>query len=142
MNIRPIRTEETYPLRLKILRPGRPVASAQFAEDEGAAHFGCFVEEKLIGIATVFEQSLKDDERRAFQLRGMAVDKNYQGQGYGEQLVRSCCDFAQSQGAEIIWCNARREASRFYLKQGFAIRGEEFQISDVGPHFVMWLLLV
>ncbi len=139
--VRPVSTEETYPLRLKILRPGRPLNTAQFAEDERATHFGCFVSENLIGVATLFEQPLKDDSRLAFQLRGMAIDDDYQGRGYGEQLVRACCDFAREHAANLIWCNARIEASRFYLKQGFAIHGEPFLIPDVGPHYVMWRVL-
>ena len=140
--IRPIPTEETYPLRLKILRPGRPLAAAQFAEDERATHFGYFVDDNLIGIATIFSQPLQGETQSAFQLRGMAVEEGYQGRGYGEQLVRACCDFAHSQGAQIIWCNARVEASRFYLKQGFVLRGEPFIIPDVGPHYVMWRRLI
>ena len=139
--IRPIATAETYPLRLKILRPGRPLSAAQFAEDERATHFGCFVQAQLIGIVTTFAQPLKGESQTAFQLRGMAVDEDFQGQGYGEKLVRTCCDFARSQGARIIWCNARLEANNFYRKQGFAIRGDEFLIADAGPHYVMWRAL-
>ncbi len=141
-DIRPIRTQETYPLRLKLLRPGMPLPAAQFAEDERATHFGCFVDDNLIGIVTIFPQPLAGETKTAWQLRGMAVDKGYQGRSCGEQLVRACCDFARSHGAQIIWCNARLDASGFYLKQGFALRGEQFIIADAGPHYVMWKSVV
>lgn len=139
--IRRIATEETYPLRLKILRPGRPLSTAQFPEDACATHFGCFTNGALVGIATIFPQDLKGESKTAWQLRGMAIEENCRGRGYGNLLVRSCCDFAHAQGAEVIWCNARLEAAPFYQKQGFAIRGEEFLIPDVGPHYVMWRAL-
>ena len=139
--IRRITTEQTYPLRLEVLRPGRPLSTAQFAEDGRAAHFGCFVENNLIGIATIFAQPLEGADQSAWQLRGMAIDQEFRGCGYGEKLVQACCDYARSQGAEIIWCNARLEAANFYQKQGFTIRGAEFLIPDVGPHYVMWRFL-
>lgn len=138
VEIRRITTQETYPLRLKILRPGRPLSTAQFAQDERATHFGCFANDVLVGIATIFPQALAGENKTAWQLRGMAVDESCRGQGFGEKLVQACCDFAASQNAEIIWCNARAEAVAFYQRQGFAIRGEEFLIPDVGPHYVMW----
>jgi predicted GNAT family N-acyltransferase len=139
--IRHITTQETYPLRLKILRPGRPLVTAQFAEDERATHFGCFVNDVLVGIASIFPQALAGENKIAWQLRGMAVEESCRGNGFGEKLVQACCDFAASQNAQIIWCNARAEAVAFYQRQGLAIRGDVFLIPDVGPHYVMWRAL-
>ena len=135
--IRIITTAQTYPLRQEVLRPGRPLSTAQFAEDERATHFGCFVDGIAIGIATIFPQPFEEDQT-AWQLRGMAIAATHQKRGYGEALVQTCCDYAREQGVRIIWCNARREAASFYRKQGFIIHGAEFIIPDVGPHYVMW----
>jgi L-Ala-D/L-Glu epimerase len=136
-DIRPISSAETYPLRLRVLRPNRPPQSAQFAEDDLATHFGAFVSGHLAAVATIFEQPLADEPRRAWQLRGMAVDEAFRGQYLGAALLRECETFARSQGAELLWCNARESACGFYAKHGFAIRGTRFEIPDVGPHFVM-----
>jgi predicted GNAT family N-acyltransferase len=40
-----------------------------------------------------------------------------------------------------VWCNARTPARGFYERAGFAAVGEEFALPDIGPHFLMVLLL-
>ena len=37
----------------------------------------------------------------------------------------------------MVWCNARINAVAFYKKEGFKIIGDEFEIPDIGPHFLM-----
>ena len=60
--IRAISTAETLPLRLSVLRPGRPVESAHFAGDDspGTRHFGAFREGRLLGIASLYAVDLRN----------------------------------------------------------------------------------
>lgn len=137
LEIRRISTEETYPLRLKVLRPGGTLSDAMFAEDGISTHFGAFLNGALVGIASIVPQNLEGEARPAWRLRGMATNESVRGRGVGAQLLAGCLDFARSQSAQYLWCNARTEASGFYLKQGFAILSDEFDIPTVGPHYVM-----
>ena len=40
-------------------------------------------------------------------------------------------------GFELLWMNARKGASGFYLKMGYQIEGSEFEVPIFGPHYVM-----
>jgi predicted GNAT family N-acyltransferase len=144
--VRQITTIETFPLRLAVLRPGRPVETAQFSgdDDQTTRHFGVFTEGRLVGIATLLEAPLTEEPgRKAYQLRGMATAEDVRGKGFGKRLVEACLAYSQQQEAELVWCNARVAAAGFYSRLGFEVLGEEFHIPDVGPHFRMrkWLKL-
>jgi len=142
--VRQIGPAETIGLRLEVLRPGKPAETAHFAGDNDPAtrHLGLFREGELVGIASLFVVDAPGMPGiRAFQLRGMAIGPAYQRTGLGALLVARCIDHARSEGAKVIWCNARTSAAGFYRKHGFEIGSEEFEIPDVGPHFRMLLRL-
>ena len=140
IEIHAISAGATLPLRLEVLRPGRPVESAKFPGDDapGTRHFGAFRNGQLLGIASLYLAEMP--ERRglpAFQLRGMATSPGARGTGLGRALVHACIAFTMEQGASLLWCNARTGAVDFYRKLGFENAGAEFEIADVGPHFRM-----
>jgi len=141
--VRSIAAEETWPLRLAVLRPGRPIESAKFPGDDAPStrHFGAFRDGQLLGIASLYLAEMPGRKGwRAFQLRGMATAPEARGKGLGSALVHACIAFTREYGAQLLWCNARTGAVGFYQKLGFEILGSEFEIPDVGPHFRMVLL--
>jgi len=141
IEVRFISSGETLPLRLAVLRHGRPRESAMFAGDDAkeTKHFGAFRDGKLLSIASLFAVELPDQPgTAAYQLRGMATTDEAKGQGLGRALVVACLDYARQQRARVLWCNARIVALGFYRKLGFETIGPEFDIPDVGPHFRMW----
>jgi GNAT superfamily N-acetyltransferase len=140
--VRIITAAETWPLRLAVLRPGRPIEAAQFPGDDAATtrHFGAFREGRLLGIASLYLTEMPEQPGlSAFQLRGMATALEARGTGCGRALVHACIAFTRENGAPLLWCNARTVAVEFYRKLGFAVIGGEFEIPDVGPHFRMLL---
>ena len=71
----------------------------------------------------------------AWQLRGMGVVAVHQGTGVGQSLLATLEQIARAASPiQLLWCNARKEAIGFYLRQGWSIASEEFMIEDVGPH--------
>ncbi len=143
-DIRPITAAQTLPLRQSVLRPGRPLESAQFPGDDAPStrHFGAFCHGELLGIASLFRATMPERPGlSSFQLRGMAVAPDARGAGLGRGLTLACISCAQEQGVQLLWCNARTSAAGFYQKRGFQIVGGEFDIPDVGPHFRMVLRL-
>lgn len=144
MRIRSITADETYSLRQHILRPNHPIEACRFPEDNDrkSAHFGCYVSNKLIGIVSVFNvpesDCLNDDvleDKKSWQVRAMATHESVRGRGYASQLLKSVEEHAQLNSGCLIWCNARTSAVGFYLKQGYKVSGDEFEIVGVGPHF-------
>src|SRR3954470_22279458 len=116
--IRVISAEETYPLRLSILRAGMAPESAIFPGDHDAdtRHFGAFSGEDLVGVASIYRAPFpdKDDRDGAWQLRGMAVSPEFRSRALGEALVRACLEHIQAEAGTLVWCNARTPAVRFY----------------------------
>lgn len=142
IEVRVITAEETLPLRISVLRPGRPVEVAKFPEDEAVTtrHFGAFRATRLLGIATLLRVGMPEQPGvPALQLRGMATAPEVRGKGFGRALILACLVFARENGVPLLWCNARTSALGFYRKLGFEIAGAEFIVPDVGPHFRMWV---
>ncbi len=140
VDIRLINYQETYVIRQKVLRPGRPLSTCHFLGDElkSTFHLGAFYKEKLVGIISVFKN---DNElfkpENQYQIRGMAVLPDYQQYGFGRKLIEDAEELLKEKSTSLIWCNAREVAVRFYDKQDYKIIGDAFDIPDVGIHWVM-----
>lgn len=140
VEVRFISAAETRPLRQAILRPGRPPETLIYPEDEDeeAAHFGAYVRGELVGVASVYRRTLPGaDDLNAWQLRGMATLESVRGRGYGKTILKRCVEHVAQRHGSILWCNARKGAVGFYEASGFEIVGEEFDVPDIGAHFVM-----
>jgi GNAT superfamily N-acetyltransferase len=138
--VRVITSDETWPLRLAVLRPNRPIEAVQYPGDDARTtrHFGAFREGRLLGIASLYLAEMPERPGvSAIQLRGMATAPEARGLGLGRALVHECIAFTRGNGVQLLWCNARTSAVGFYCKLGLEIVGEEFEIPDVGPHFRM-----
>ena len=140
-SIQKITATETYPVRHIVLRAGKPIESCQFQGDEleTTNHFGYYINNQIIGVISIFEINNKQFlVQKSFQIRGMAVLPSFQKQGIGEALVNEAEKFCTTQKADLIWFNARSTAVGFYQKMGYEIVGSEFEINEVGPHFLMF----
>jgi GNAT superfamily N-acetyltransferase len=140
-DIRPIAAAETHWLRHTLLRPHQAPDELVYPGDDApdSLHVGAFLDEKLVGIASISRQPFPGaPERPAWQLRGMAVLPEVQRQGHGAALLRACLEHIAIQGGEIFWCNGRVTAIPFYQAAGFQVWGEEFVVPGSGPHYVLW----
>lgn len=148
--IRPISAAGTRPLRAAVLRPGVPPDTLVYPGDDHprVLHAGAFApgpdgRERLVGIATVYPEPPPEAYRDeipgdAYRLRGMATLPDVRGAGYGRGLLEACFDHARTHGARALWCNARVVALDFYQQMGLQTVGPEFDIPEIGPHYVMW----
>jgi GNAT superfamily N-acetyltransferase len=137
-----ISASETYPLRRRVLRPGLPDSVIVFDGDDrpGAFHLGAFAD-SLVGIATFFP-SPYEDRTDAWQLRGMAVVPEVQGQGVGGLLLAEGVARVRSAGANLLWANGRDAAVGFYERHGWKIVGDGFEYGPAHlPHHVVVLAL-
>ena len=140
-SIQKITSTETYPVRHIVLRAGKPIESCQFNGDElgSTLHFGYYLNNQIIGVISLFEiDNSHFIAQKSFQIRGMAVLPTFQKQGVGEALVKEAEKFCTTQKADLIWFNARTTAVGFYQKMRYEIVGAEFEINEVGPHFLMF----
>jgi GNAT superfamily N-acetyltransferase len=120
-------------LRMRVLYSGLPTAKSFYPGDENAVHIGAFDENAvLVGIASLFRRP-----DGSLQLRGMATSAEARGTGAGREIVRFAEAYARETGVPRLWCNARVAAMGFYENCGWHTEGEEFEVPDIGPHYVM-----
>jgi len=141
--VRFIPLNAVLPLRNQVLRAGWGLTDdeCQFQNDDAADtfHLGYYVNDQLTCVASFHKQQYEGFAGAGYQLRGMATLPQYQGKGYGNQLVNFAIVYLRGQQANYIWCNARKVAVRFYSNLGFEIISKEFDIPRIGPHYTMYL---
>ena len=135
-----IEVDELLPIRKAVLRPGKlTLDECRFPTDKaaGAFHIGCYVQGKLVCIASFHPQNYGEFEGSGFQLRGMATTGEYRGRGLGTHLLNFAIVYLREQKANYLWCNARKTALQFYLNTGFEIISPVFDVPGIGPHYVL-----
>lgn len=138
--IKKITASETYPIRLPVLRKGKPIESCHFDGDdlETTFHFGLYLNQELVGIVSLFQKNNPlFSKKNQFQIRGMAVLENHQKKDIGKTLLIHCEEECKIQCVDLIWFNARTEAIGFYEKMGYQKTGTPFEIPNVGKHVIM-----
>ena len=139
IHIKEISTQETFPIRLEVLRKNIPLPYEFNGDyDSETFHLGAFKDEELIAVSSYMEASNSNFEGNQYQLRGMATLTEYQGFGAGKLMLQKAFLILKEKNINVLWCNARIAAVDFYKKQGFQTFGEKFEISYVGEHYVMF----
>lgn len=139
--IKEITAQETFLVRNLVLRLGKPIETCFFDGDnsEQTKHFGYFDNTKIVGVVSVYKNKNAIFKfPNQYQIRGMAILEEFQGNGCGKLLVKHCEDYLISSEANLIWFNARETAIIFYEKLGYTKNGFPFVITDVGIHFLMF----
>ena len=142
--VKKISAAETLWIRQQVLRPNLGVDQCHFEgdQDEASFHFGAIKEGSVIGIATVMvnrSPELTEITEQQYRLRGMAVLPEYRDRGIGGAILKACLQEVRQRGGSLFWCNARVTAAKFYTAAGFLKTSETaFEITDVGPHFLMY----
>jgi GNAT superfamily N-acetyltransferase len=142
--VRRVSAAETRPLRSAVLRPGEPFERNVYPGDDSGfdAHFGLFEGQRLVAVASMFAEPPPGQVMEgAWRLRGVSVQPDRQGRGYGRALMDACREHALAQGGRLLWCNARGPAAPFYRKLGFLAVGEPFEHPQEGPYWRMLLWL-
>jgi GNAT superfamily N-acetyltransferase len=126
-------------LRYRILRAGLAKEAAQFPGDDAPAtwHVAAFAsaEENAppLSCASFMLNTYKDQP--AWQLRGMATDTAHQRKNFGGKLLTTAeAAIFEDSNVRLFWCNARVPAIPFYLRHGWIVDSDEFDISTAGPH--------
>lgn len=135
--IRRVTAEDIRPLRHKVLRPGQAYLETRYPGDDAGLHFGAFDGDRLVGIASLYEEDRVDGPAGGWRLRGMATDPDVRGAGFGAALLTGCLETVAEAGGTEVWCNARMSAVGFYRRAGFEVVSEEFDVAGIGAHVVM-----
>jgi GNAT superfamily N-acetyltransferase len=143
VTVRLVDPSVTRALRRQVLRPHWTLEQVAAAETPGGGGLAVLLGGDLVvACASVREEPMPGDPRPGdWRLRGMASDPAVRGQGYGALALTAALDHARAHGGMRVWCNARTPAVGFYERYGFVATGEEFDLPDAGPHYLMWVAL-
>jgi GNAT superfamily N-acetyltransferase len=126
---------DTRMLRHAVLRPHETIESLAAQEPAAAFAVGAFDGATLIGVGFV----APDGDAGSWRIRGMATTREARGKGVGTAVLDALVQHAVDKGASRVWCNARTPALSLYERAGFLPVSAEFEVPDIGPHFVMEL---
>jgi predicted GNAT family N-acyltransferase len=140
--IRFIQTADVLNIRNEVLREGKLTPEQCVFQNDDAPttfHLGYYVGEELACIASFHPEGYGEFQGKAYQLRGMATTEKYRGQGLGNQLVNFALVYMRGRQVNYCWCNARKNAVKFYKTLGFEVITPEFEVPGIGPHHVMYV---
>ena len=146
-HVRAISAEETRSVRHVVLWPHKPNVESCVIDvdtDDHAHHVGAFDDQgKLVGVCSLYRQKSErfpeviSSDIHAVRLRVMGVLDEVRGKGAGAAMVDYACRWVASQGAEVLWCDAREVAFGFYQRMGFEFVSNFYHVEDIGPHRMM-----
>ena len=124
---------------MQILRPGKPRENAIYPGDsnESTFHLGVYSDGILVTVASFYKEDKEEHNGTGYRLRSMATLPEMQGKGFGKKILEFAFNELRDKGSDYLWCNARTTASGYYEKLGFQIISDEFDIKDIGPHYIM-----
>lgn len=129
ISIEKIPAEETWSIRHKVMWPEQPLDFVKLENDEEGQHFGLFTDEKLVSVVSLFI------ENNEMQFRKFATLQEYQGKGFGTQLLSEIIRIAAQEKVSKIWCNARYTKADYYKK--FGIKLTETTFTKAGVDYVI-----
>ncbi len=119
--IKIIKASDTLDIRHKVMWPNKPKSYVKLPNDANGNHFGLFINKKLISVISLFTQN------GSIQFRKFATLNEYQGNGYGSQLLTYIIEYSKKQNTHKIWCNARIDKTSYYHKFGLKETNRTFE---------------
>ncbi len=135
MDIRRISWHEALPIRHEVLWPNKPLAFCKVNGDETAKHYGAYLNDKLVCVASIYMDG------RVARLRKFASLEEFQGRGIGSKLITHILSELTKSGTESFWCDARTTAVGFYKQFAMEKQGSEFSKSGTS-YFKMAVSLI
>ena len=113
-----------------------PESFSKYNEDKSRStvHLALFLNGELVSGLTLIKKKLNNSSSLSFQIRGMFTKKKFCNRGYGSILIKYVKDEVSKSKNVIFWCNSRKKAINFYIKNGFVEKGNFFLIKKIGLH--------
>jgi len=126
--------ERYYNLRWRILRQpwNQPVSSEKDDKEDQSIHIVACIDDEIVGCGRGHFNSQTEA-----QIRYMAVEKGFQGEGIGTQILKALEKKLTKKGAKSIILNARKNAVLFYQKLGYEIVEKSQTMFGEIEHFKM-----
>ena len=127
--------QQYYYLRYAVLRAPwqQPFGSEKAPDDATATHALMLNEEgTAVGVCRLHLETPAEA-----QIRFMAINPNFQGQGLGKKLLNYAEEKAREQGAHYVTLQARENAVAFYQRCGYAVLAKTHLLFGTIQHYQM-----
>jgi len=145
MKIKELDITNIKALRHEVLWPHKPSFEDCVIEPdelESTFHMGAVEKDIVVGTSTfLVDINDKFDTKSQYRLRAMATSPAVRGKQVGRQIIEASIEKLKNMGIELLWCDARLEATGFYEKLGMKMKGEIYDVPNIGPHKLMYLEL-
>lgn len=89
----------------------------------------------VVACCTVVREAKEvNGKKYNLRLRAMAAHPHFRRMGLSKRLLDHVVNKFQAQS---FWCDAREVAVPFYLKCGWEVKSEVYDIPQIGPHYLM-----
>jgi phosphoribosylformimino-5-aminoimidazole carboxamide ribotide isomerase len=129
MEIRKANLAEVWALRREVMYPEEEISFVQLEDDDKGLHLGLYNKSELVSVISLF---IHNGE---LQFRKFATKKTEQKKGYGTVLLNKVFAIAKEKHCKSVWCNARRNAAKFYTKWGMTESGNSWM--KYGMEFII-----
>jgi len=145
MKVSRISAEQCKPLRHSVLWRHIELeidCDIDIDQREDAIHLGAYFNDQIISVCSLFEMTTENLMYASqLRLRAMATNPDFRGQNAGRAVVKKAIELASEKNYDVLWCDAREVALGFYEKCGFQVKGDFYQVRNIGPHKLMYFPL-
>ncbi len=134
INIKRVPAEVVWPVRHRVMYPGKNFDDIKLPQDASAVHLGLYEDDELVSVVSLFW------ENDTLQFRKFATLEKYQAKGYGSRLLNYVIGWARQRDIKRIWCNARKSAAPFYER--FGLHETNTQYKQDGIEFVIMEMIL
>ncbi|MFK8039074.1 MAG: GNAT family N-acetyltransferase [Crocinitomicaceae bacterium] len=143
MTIKEIKnSKKLWPLRNLVLWRHKILLDCGIEADlkRSTFHIGAVdKDDNVLGTSTfIIENNENFNEIVQYRLRAMATHPSARGTGLGKKMIDKGIEKLKKKKVDIVWCDARIEATEFYNKMGFETVGETYDVPEIGPHKLMY----
>jgi len=121
MQIKEASLAEVWELRREVMYPEEEISFVQLPDDDKGLHLGLYRRKELVSVVSLFFHGGE------LQFRKFATKKSEQDKGYGTTLLHKVFEIAKERKCKSVWCNARRDATKFYTKWGMLESGDSWK---------------
>ncbi|MFK8045116.1 MAG: GNAT family N-acetyltransferase [Crocinitomicaceae bacterium] len=136
-------SKQLWPLRNLVLWRHKILLDCGMEGDlrRSTFHIGAMdADDNVLGTSTFITQTNENfSDIVQYRLRAMATHPSARGTGLGKKMIEKGLEKLKDKKVDIVWCDARIEATEFYSKMGFKTVGETYDVPDIGPHKLMYL---
>ena len=109
---------------------------------ETTFHMGAVENKIIVGTSTyLVEKNIQFNSKTQYRLRAMATSPSVRGKQVGRKIIEASIENLKKMNIDLLWCDARLEATGFYERLGFKMKGEIYNVPEIGPHKLMYLEL-